>query len=157
MNHHITHISAVHLLALARDVIEKNGVFWFHGRGDSMLPDLGDGELVAVAAVSRDDIQVGDVLLCDTSHTPVLHRVSERIDNGDDVRFVLRSDAGNQIHHVTPSLVVGRLVAARRSPVRLAKWHLKQMIKTAARILLPEAIQPVRIRLRYPHHRLSQH
>ncbi len=148
MNHHITHISADHLLALARDVIEKNGVFWFHSRGDSMLPDLGDGELVAVAAVSRDDIQVGDVLLCDTSHKPVLHRVTERIEDGDDVRFVLRSDAGNQIHHVTPSQVVGRLVAARRNPARLSKWHLKQMVKTAARILLPEAMQPARVRMR---------
>jgi hypothetical protein len=148
MNHHITHISAVHLLALARDVIEKNGVFWFHSRGDSMLPDLGDGELVAVAAVSMDDIQVGDVLLCDTSHNPVLHRVTERIEDGDDVRFVLKSDAGNQIHHVTTTEVVGRLIAARRSPVRLAKWHLKQLVKTAAHILLPEALQPARIRLR---------
>jgi hypothetical protein len=149
MNHHITHMSAVHLLALARDVIEKNGVFWFHSRGDSMLPDLGDGELVAVAAVAKADIQVGDVLLCDTSHTPVLHRVSKRITDGEDVCFVLRSDAGNQIHLVTPSQVVGRLVAARRSPVRLAKWHLKQLVKTAAHILLPEAMQPARIRARF--------
>lgn len=148
MNQPLTYISAQHLLALARDVVEKQGVFWFHSRGDSMLPDLGDGELVAVAKVVDTDIRVGDVLLCDTSHKPVLHRVSERIEEDGTVRFVLISDAGNQIHHVTPSEVVGRLVAARRSPVRLAKWHLKHIIKTAARIILPETLQPARIRLK---------
>ncbi|MBN2525798.1 MAG: hypothetical protein JXR76_05340 [Deltaproteobacteria bacterium] len=134
-------VSATDLMALAKSVVERDGVFWFRSRGFSMEPDIGNQELVAICKVSFDDVQAGDVLLCDTIDKPILHRVIRRDGSSSEPRVILKSDVGNQIHCVSSHEVVGKLVAVHQSPVRLFKWHLRQLARNAAWTLFPEHMQ----------------
>ena len=130
MTRHITAVDASDVMALAAAIVSKRGIFWFRSRGFSMEPWIGNGELVAIGAVAIDQIRPGDVLLCHTAGTPILHRVSQRVTGAFD-HLVLKSDVGNQVHAVTAEQVVGKVVAVKRSPVRLLGWFGKKALRDA--------------------------
>ena len=133
----VTTVCAADVIALATEVLAKDGVFWFRSRGFSMEPFIGDGELVALQKVRVDDIQPGDVLLCNLLEKPILHRVS-RTTAGKAAQFVMASDVGDQIHPATAEQVVGRLAAVKQSPARLVKWHTRRAGKLALSMLAPD-------------------
>ncbi|MBN2717864.1 MAG: hypothetical protein JXX14_18595, partial [Deltaproteobacteria bacterium] len=84
-------------------------------------------------------IRPGDVLLCNPTEKPVLHRVARK-SFGDAPHLVLKSDVGHQMHHVAATQVVGRLVAVKQSRLRLLKWSARAMLKSAALALLPQLV-----------------
>ena len=63
----------------------------FRAGGRSMLPTLHDGDCVVVKPVAPADVKLGDVVFCQTSRGPVVHRVVD-IDTAAR-RLTLRGDA----------------------------------------------------------------
>lgn len=87
-----------------------------------MLPAVRDGECVIVAPARAEDVDVGDVLLCDTRRGPVAHRVvSIQRPAGGEGRFTLRGDASLECDGpVAAPQVRGRVVSVERDGRRVS-------------------------------------
>ena len=88
----------------------------FRAGGHSMGSAVRDGERVTVAPVDARDVDVGDIVLCQTWRGPLAHRV-QRIENAaaGAVRFVLRGDASFEDDQpVAPAQLRGRVVSVER-------------------------------------------
>jgi hypothetical protein len=94
----------------------------FRAGGHSMGAAVRDGEHVTVAPIVARDVDVGDIVLCQTWRGPLAHRV-QRIDRGATgvVRFVLRGDASLEDDRaITAAQLRGRLVSVEREGRALA-------------------------------------
>ena len=88
----------------------------FRAGGHSMGSAVRDGEHVTVAPAAARDVQIGDIVLCETWRGPLAHRV-QRIERAalGAVRFVLRGDASLEDDSpVVAAQVRGRLVSVER-------------------------------------------
>jgi hypothetical protein len=88
----------------------------FRAGGHSMGSAVRDGEHVTVAPVDARDIDVGDIVLCQTWRGPLAHRVQwiERAAAGA-ARFVLRGDASFEDDRpVAAGQLRGRVVSVER-------------------------------------------
>ena len=75
-----------------------------------------DGERVTVAPVAACDVDIGDIVLCQTWRGPLAHRV-QRIEKAavGAVRFVLRGDSSFEDDQpVAPAQLRGRVVSVER-------------------------------------------
>jgi hypothetical protein len=109
----------------------------FRAEGTSMYPTIRDGEAISIAAVSRDEIVHGDVLLCRHDKRVLAHRVVGVTANGTGRVFELRGDAKAACDApVGADDVVGRVIAVRRNGrlVRLCGRgaRLRHVSRTAA-------------------------
>jgi hypothetical protein len=70
------------LVEMVQATFARGGTVKFQARGRSMEPTVGDGALVAIAAIERAPIRVGDVVLCrGNGDSLVLHRLV-RLESG---------------------------------------------------------------------------
>lgn len=89
----------------------------FRAGGHSMGAAVRDGEHVTVAPVDARDVDVGDILLCQTWRGPLAHRV-QRIERDavGTIRFVLRGDASLEDDRpVAATQLRGRLEVVERN------------------------------------------
>jgi hypothetical protein len=93
----------------------------FRASGRSMLPALRDGECLIVARARAADVDVGDVVLCDTPRGPVAHRVASIHRADGEARFTLRGDASLECDDpVAAPQVRGRIVSVERDGRRVS-------------------------------------
>ena len=88
----------------------------FRAGGHSMGSAVRDGERVTVAPVDARELDVGDIVLCQTWRGPLAHRV-QRIETAaaGAVRFVLRGDASFEDDQpVATAQLRGRVVSVER-------------------------------------------
>lgn len=93
----------------------------FRAGGRSMTPTIEDGEVLIVAPVAAPDVEVADVVLCQTRSRAVAHRV---LSIGGDAarapRLTLCGDAALEIDSpVTAEQVRGRVIAVERAGRRV--------------------------------------
>jgi hypothetical protein len=89
----------------------------FRAGGHSMGSALRDGERVTVAPVDARDVDVGDIVFCQTWRGPLAHRV-QRIEQAaaGAVRFALRGDASFEDDRpVAASQLRGRVISVERN------------------------------------------
>ena len=92
----------------------------FRAGGHSMGSAVRDGERVTVAPVDARDVDVGDIVFCQTWRGPLAHRV-QRIEQAaaGAVRFALRGDASFEDDRpVAASQLRGRVVSVERTVAR---------------------------------------
>jgi len=94
----------------------------FRANGRSMLPALRDGEYLIVAPARVAEVEVGDVVLCETRRGPVAHRVlSVRRRADGEEEFTVRGDASLECDGpVAASQVRGRIVSVERDGRRMS-------------------------------------
>lgn len=63
----------------------------------SMRPSIDVGDIVIVSKVPIDEVQKGDVIQYKTQNMsiPIVHRVQEIYDEGDNVFFITKGDAND--------------------------------------------------------------
>jgi hypothetical protein len=108
--------------AIVHSLLEEGLSVRFRASGRSMLPALRDGEYLIVAPARAAEIDIGDVVLCDTRRGPVAHRVLsvERSARGEK-QFTLRGDASLECDGpVTAPQVRGRIVSVERDGRRVS-------------------------------------
>jgi signal peptidase I len=87
----------------------------FRAAGFSMHPTIQDGDLVWVASVSRDRIQVGNIVLYQAGGVPVVHRVVGIRKFAGRTVLTLRGDAcGSPDAPVEGGQVLGKVLAIQR-------------------------------------------
>lgn len=87
----------------------------FRAGGHSMGLAVRDGERVTVAPVDARDVDVGDIVLCQTWRGPLAHRVQRIEAAAGAVRFVLRGDSSFEDDQpVVPAQLRGRVVSVER-------------------------------------------
>jgi hypothetical protein len=89
----------------------------FRAGGHSMGSAVRDGERVTVAPVDARDVDVGDIVFCQTWRGPLAHRV-QRIEQAaaGAVRFALRGDASFEDDRpVAASQLRGRVISVERN------------------------------------------
>jgi len=102
---------------IAADLLQAGFDIRFRASGHSMGAAVRDGENVTVAPVVARDVEVGDIVLCQTRRGPLAHRV-QRIerDAAGAFRFVLRGDASLEDDRaITGGELRGRLVRVERA------------------------------------------
>ncbi|MDB4980214.1 MAG: hypothetical protein JWM82_966 [Myxococcales bacterium] len=102
--------------AVVQSLLDEGMSVRFRASGRSMLPALRDGECLIVAPARAADVDIGDVLLCDTRRGPVAHRVSsiERLADGER-RFTLRGDASLESDApIAARQMTGKIVSVER-------------------------------------------
>ena len=88
----------------------------FRAGGHSMGSAVRDGERVTVAPVDARDVDIGDIVFCQTWRGPLAHRV-QRVEQvvAGAVRFVLRGDASLEDDRPVPGRQLrGRVVSVER-------------------------------------------
>jgi len=115
-----------------------------------MLPALGDGQCLIVAPVRAAEVDVGDVVLCDSRRGPIAHRVLSvhRRANGEE-RFTLRGDASLECDApIAAPQIRGKIVSVerdgRRMSVAIRGGRLGRLALTAAlrtRLVLVAAVR----------------
>ena len=102
---------------IAAGLLEAGLTVRFRAGGHSMGASVRDGEAVTVAPVDARNVEVGDIVLCQTWRGPLAHRVQrvERDATGA-LRFVLRGDASLEDDRpITAAHLRGRLVSVERN------------------------------------------
>lgn len=128
--------------ALVHGLLVEGVSVRFRASGRSMLPSLRDGECLIVALAHAADVDVGDVLLCDTARGPMVHRVASIHRAGGEKRFTLRGDASLECDApVAAPQVRGRIVSVERGGRRLSVaisggWFGRRAFTAALRIRL---------------------
>ena len=89
----------------------------FPASGQSMQPNILDGDLVEIAPLLAEKLQRGDIALTRTEDGFVLHRVVEIDSDGETI--VTRGDAGQQ-NDAPTSAALGRVVAIERDGTRIS-------------------------------------
>jgi hypothetical protein len=92
---------------VVRDLVASGLGFRFKARGRSMLPTIGDGDILQVERVDTATIRVGDILLFKQGREFKAHRVIQRRRNV----FVTRGDAGLEADTISGGEIVGKIVA----------------------------------------------
>jgi hypothetical protein len=93
----------------------------FRAGGRSMTPTIDDGEILIVAPATADEIDVADVVFCQTRSRSVAHRVLS-IGEGaaGEPRLTLCGDASLETDRpVTAEQVRGRVIAIERAGQRI--------------------------------------
>jgi hypothetical protein len=101
---------------IAGSLLEDGLHVRFRAGGQSMGAAVRDGERVTVAPVGMRDVDVGDIVLCETWRGPLAHRV-QRIehDAAGAVRYVLRGDASLEDDRaISGAQLRGRVVTVER-------------------------------------------
>ena len=102
---------------LCEDVLQRGLQVRFLAHGQSMQPNVLDGDAVVAEPVVAAELRRGDIALTLGQHGVLLHRVI-KIDSATN-RIVTRGDAGQQDD--TPSeLVLGRAVCLERDGKRIS-------------------------------------
>jgi hypothetical protein len=93
----------------------------FRAGGRSMTPTIDDGEVVVVAPAAAHEVDVADVVFCQTRSRSVAHRVlSIRAGAAGAPRFTLCGDASLETDRpVTAEQVRGRVIAVERAGHRV--------------------------------------
>lgn len=102
---------------IAGSLLEAGLNVRFRAGGHSMGAAVRDGEHVTVAPVDVRDVEIGDIVLCQTWRGALAHRV-QRIerDATGATRFVLRGDASLEDDRpVTAAQLRGRVVSVERA------------------------------------------
>jgi hypothetical protein len=87
----------------------------FRAGGQSMGSAVRDGERVTVAPVDARDVDVGDIVLCQTWRGPIAHRVQWIERAAGAVRFGLRGDASFEDDRpIAAGQLRGRVVSVER-------------------------------------------
>ena len=97
---------------LCSALLERGNAVRFRVQGESMRPNLLDGDLVTVAPVAPGELRPGDVALIQNADGLLIHRVveSEPVSG----RIVTSSDTGLE-PDPSPSCALGRAVARSRA------------------------------------------
>jgi phage repressor protein C with HTH and peptisase S24 domain len=128
---------------VVRGLLEDGLSVRFRASGRSMLPALRDGEYLIVAPGRAADIDIGDVVLCDTRRGPVAHRVQSVQRRADgEKQFTLRGDASSECDRpVAAPQVRGRIVSVerdgRRVSLGITGGRLARLALTAALRMRP--------------------
>jgi hypothetical protein len=93
----------------------------FRAGGRSMTPTIDDGEILIVAPAAAHEVDVADVVFCQTGSRSVAHRVlSISGDAAGAPRLTLCGDAALEIDRpVTAEQVRGRVIAVERAGHRV--------------------------------------
>jgi hypothetical protein len=84
--------SAPEFYQLGRDLAHSGVRFRLNLYGRSMLPFIRNGDLVEVAPVSINEVQIGDVVFYRSGSRLVAHRVVGFLSDGEENYFVTRGD-----------------------------------------------------------------
>ena len=102
--------------AVIKEALATGTVVRFRAEGISMYPTIRDGEVITVAAVSTEEVVLGDVLLCRHGQRVLAHRVVGMTTCGTERFFELRGDAKAACDPpVRASAIVGKVVGVRRN------------------------------------------
>ncbi len=113
--------------SLCSDILRRGHEVRFQVRGESMRPNLLDGDDVLVAPVQLpDELHPGDIALVENSDGLRVHRISR--DSRASHRLVTRGDSGLE-NDPAPSQVLGRVVSYSRGSRqrRLSPWDTQLM------------------------------
>jgi signal peptidase I len=104
-------LGSTNILELARPELAKKRPFRMQISGNSMTPNICDGDFVTVEAISSQKVRVGDiVLLTSISNTALVHRVVKMEDRNNIVYLTTCGDASNyQDVPVPVTNVLGRI------------------------------------------------
>ena len=115
----------------------------FQATGQSMQPNILDGDLVEIAPVLDEKLRRGDVALTRTEDGFMLHRVV--VCDSDTETIVTRGDAGQQ-DDLPPTAVLGKAVAVERKGKRISFTRYGTNTIHSLRTQLHRALRAVAIR-----------
>ncbi len=81
------------MIGLARQVVDKGGLFSMRATGDSMFPAVCDGDMVVVGPVGPDGPQPGEIVLAETQSGIKLHRLIDVLNDNKGLRYLIKGDA----------------------------------------------------------------
>jgi signal peptidase I len=104
------------LLELARLELSKKKSFRLQVSGNSMRPNICDGDYIIVEPIALQKIRLGDIiLLASISNTALVHRVTKMEDRNGVSIVVTRGDAANHQDVPIPiNHVLGRVTLIER-------------------------------------------
>ncbi|MBI4851630.1 MAG: signal peptidase I [Acidobacteria bacterium] len=108
-------LTSSNILELARLELSKNRPFRMQVSGNSMTPNICDGDFVTVEH-SNQKIRVGDiVLLSSVSDTALVHRITKMEDRSGVLYFTTCGDASNyQDIPIPQANILGRVTLIER-------------------------------------------
>jgi signal peptidase I len=121
----------------------------FRANGTSMLPLIGDGEVIIVEPLPARRVRRGDILLYLKGRGVIAHRVVKiEKANGEPCRFTLRGDTSATADApVKATEILGRVCAVERDGRRIAlsgyraRWRwLRRQARAQARDLVAMAL-----------------
>ena len=109
-------LASANILELAKLELAKKRPFRMQVSGNSMTPNICDGDFVTVETAATQKIRVGDiVLLASVSNTALVHRVTKMEDRSGVVYLTTCGDASNyQDVPVPQTNVLGRVILIER-------------------------------------------
>lgn len=109
-------LGSTNILELAKPELSKKRPFRMQVSGNSMTPNICDGDFVTVEATSSQKIRVGDiVLLTSISNTALVHRVIKMEDRSSVIYLTTCGDASNYQDVPVPlANVLGRVTLIER-------------------------------------------
>ncbi|MBS1867112.1 MAG: DUF11 domain-containing protein, partial [Acidobacteria bacterium] len=100
-------------LAMCEELLERGQQVRFHARGESMTPNILDGDIVEVSPLANRKIGKGDIVLAKTPDGLKLHRIAKALESG----VVTRGDAGQE-NDLQATKLLGIVVVTERQGVR---------------------------------------
>lgn len=119
--------------AACEAALKQGALVRFRANGQSMQPNVLDGDTVIVAPVAGKRLRRGDIVLARNGRGLLLHRVVGWHDRGGEA--ITRGDAGQQAD-LTPEQVLGRAVSIERSGRTIAVTRIRMRLLHALKIQL---------------------
>jgi len=100
-------------LAMCEELLERGHQVRIHARGESMKPNILDGDIVEVTPLANRLVGKGDIVLARTPDGLKLHRISKSLESG----VVTRGDAGQE-NDLPATKLLGTVVVIERQGIR---------------------------------------
>jgi signal peptidase I len=119
---------------LIEDGLASGSAVRFRAEGISMYPTIRDGEMITVVAISADEVNRGDILLCRHGRRLLAHRVVALTRSAGRGIFELRGDAkASSDSIVGAGEVVGKVIDVYRKGRRISLGGRAARLRRRAR------------------------
>jgi signal peptidase I len=137
-------LSGSALSGLMQSILCRGASFRFQAKGHSMAPFIRHGDIITVAKVKGDDVQVGDVVAVHNlfNHSVIVHRVILVRENG----VLLKGDNCISADGIfSYEAILGMVIRAERGnkQVRFCKGPAKKLIALASASGTLNAVLPL--------------
>ncbi len=140
--------NSARFMAACEAAFEQGFSVRFRARGQSMQPNVLDGDTVEVAPFASRDLSMGDIAMTHGEDGVLLHRVIARDKRTDEV--ITRGDAGQE-NDALPAFVLGKVVSIERGQRRMSLKRPGTRLVHALRRQVHRAMQAGRCRVRHLH------
>jgi signal peptidase I len=136
--------------SLVLEVLREHGEIRISALGLSMLPTLWPGDVLTIRAVTVDQCEPGDIILCEWQGRLVIHRVMRREFRAGKSCLITRGDAiSHEDSAVCARQVLGRVAAVERQGQTFAVPRLSGLARTIGLLLSSSArVRSLALRMR---------